>query len=200
MQRRAFIVGLPLALAACSGQAVWAPEADVQRVVYRHDAPSSITLYTVKNVGSEAGAHTGLLINASQRVIFDPAGSFGHASIPERNDVLFGITPRIEQFYTSYHARTSYFMIKQTMLVAPEVAERALRLAMEYGPVAKANCTRATSDILKQLPGFESLRITFLPDNLERQFARLPGVQTSEHREDDPDDNSGVLTAIGAQP
>jgi len=168
--------------------------------MYRHDAPPSITLYTVKNVGSEAGAHTGLLINASQRVIFDPAGTFGHASIPERNDVIFGITPRIEQFYTSYHARTSYFMIKQAVQVSPEVAERALRLAMGYGAVAKANCTRATSDILRQLPGFEGIRVTFLPDNLDRQFARLPGIVTSEHREDDSDDNSAVLAAIATAP
>jgi len=168
--------------------------------MYRHDAPASLTLFTVKNVGSEAGAHTGLMINASQRVIFDPAGSFGHASIPERNDVIFGITPRIEQFYTSYHARTSYFMIKQKVPVSPEVAERTLRMAMEYGAVAKANCTRATSDILRKLPGFESLRITFLPDNLERQFGRLPGVVRSEHREEDSDDNSGVLAAIGTAP
>lgn len=190
MRRRAILIGLPLFVAGCTGQSVWAPDEDIARVMYRHDGPTALTLMTVKNVGTENGAHTGLMISASQRVIFDPAGSFGHPSIPERNDVLFGITPRVEQAYISYHARTSYYTITQTVQVSPDVAETALQLAKGYGPVAKANCSRATVDILTQLPGFEGLSFTLFPDNLERQFAQIPGVVRQEYREYDPDDNS----------
>lgn len=195
MHRRTILIGLPLALAGCTGQSVMAPAADVARVMYRHDGPPALTLFTVKNVGTENGAHTGLMIAASQRVIFDPAGSFGHPSIPEQNDVLFGITPRVEQAYISYHARTSFYTIGQTKEVTATVAEQTLQLARAYGPVAKANCSRATVDILRQLPGFESLRFTLFPDNLERQFGLLPGVVRQEYREYDPDDNSALRGA-----
>lgn len=193
MQRRTLLAGLPLALAGCTGPSVWAPEDAVRRAAYVHDGPPALTLFTVRNVGSEAGAHTGLMINASQRVIFDPAGSFAHPAIPERNDVLFGITPRVAEVYTSYHARMSYFVVRQMIEVPAGTAEQALRLALAYGPVAKANCTRATSDILRQLPGFETINVTFLPDRLEARFSRIPGVVTQVFREYDPDDNSSVL-------
>lgn len=192
MLRRSFVFGMPLALAACTGQSVIAPPEDIARVLYRDPGPTALTLFTVKNVGSENGAHTGLMISASQRVIFDPAGSFGHPSIPENNDVLFGITPRVEAEYISYHSRESFYMVTQTVQVSPEVAELALQLARGYGAVAKANCSRATVDILDRLPGFESLHFTLFPDNLEKQFARIPGVVTQEYRETDSDDNSAL--------
>jgi hypothetical protein len=192
MQRRIFLIGLPLALAACTGQSVIAPPEDIARVMYRDPGPTALTLFTVKNVGTENGAHTGLMISASQRVIFDPAGSFGHPSIPETNDVLFGITPRVEQAYISYHSRATFYMVTQTVQVSPEVAEQALQLALHYGAVAKANCARATVDILDRLPGFESLHFTLFPDNLERQFAQIPGVVRQEYRETDSDDNSAL--------
>jgi len=193
MQRRTVLIGLPLVLAGCTGQPVWAPDEAVARAAYVHDGPPALTLFTVRNVGSEAGAHTSLMINASQRVIFDPAGSFSHPTIPERNDVHFGITPRVADIYISFHARMSYFVVVQTIEVPAATAEQALRLALGYGPVAKANCTRATSDILRQLPGFDIINVTFLPDRLETRFARLPGVTTRTFREYDPDDNSSVL-------
>jgi hypothetical protein len=192
MFRRSFLIGMPLALAACTGMSVIAPPEDIARVMYHHDGPPTLTLFTVKNVGTENGAHTGLMISASQRVIFDPAGSFGHPSIPETNDVLFGITPRVEQAYISYHSRQSFYTISQTVQVSPEVAEQALRLARGYGAVAKANCSRATVDILSRLPGFESLHFTLFPDNLERQFGQIPGVVRQEYRETDSDDNSAL--------
>ena len=75
------------------------------------------------------------------------------------------------------------------------MAEQGLALARGYGAVAKANCSRATVDILSRLPGFEALHFTWFPDNLERQFADIPGVVTQEYRETDSDDNSALRGA-----
>lgn len=198
MQRRAFVIGAPLALAACAGEPVWAPDDAIARAAVRGIGQPSLTLFTMKNNSSGNGAHTSLLVNASQRVMFDPAGTFGHSSIPERNDVLFGFTPRIEDYYTSYHARETFHVIGQTIVVSPAVAEAALRLVLANGAVPKAGCTRATSAILRQLPGFGSLRQTMFPNNLADDFARLPGVVTREYRENDADDNSGAAAQIDA--
>lgn len=198
MQRRFFLVGLPLALSACAAQEVWAPDDIVSRAIFRDPESSYLTLYTMKNNGSGNGAHTALLINASQRVLFDPAGSFVQNRMPERNDVLFGVTPELEGFYVSYHARVTYHVVGQTVQVAPDVAERALQLALANGPVPQAHCSRATSRLLRQLPGFEGIRQSWSPNRLSDDFAELPGVETREYREEDPDDKGIAAAQINA--
>lgn len=198
MQRRDFLIGLPLALSGCAAPSVWAPDDVVSRAIYSAPGPKYLTLYTMKNIQSDNGAHTALLINASQRVIFDPAGSFEQDLMPERNDVLFGVTPRLEEFYVSFHARVTYYVTGQKVLVEPEVAERALNLALTAGPVPKANCARFTSRLLRQLPGFEATRQTWSPNRIEEDFAKLPGVETRQYREDDSADKSVAAAQIRA--
>ncbi|MEM8537251.1 MAG: hypothetical protein AAGF56_05240 [Pseudomonadota bacterium] len=198
MDRRYFLVGLPLALGACSAQQVWAPDDLVTRAVYREPGRSYLTLYTMLNVGSGNGAHTALLINASQRVLFDPAGAWQQDLMPERNDVLFGATPALEEYYVSFHARVTYYVVGQTVDVAPEVAEQALNLALVSGPVAQANCARVTSRMLRQLPGFEGIRQTWGPGRIMEDFGKLPGVTTREYRENDEDDKRLAAARINA--
>ncbi len=198
MNRRTFLVGLPLAVSACTAQEVWAPEDVVARAIHRKPGRKYLTLYTMKNVQSGNGAHSALLINASQRVLFDPAGSFEQEVMPERNDVLFGVTPRLENFYVSFHARETYYVVGQSVDVTPEVAEQALNLALVSGPVAQANCARVTSRILRQLPGFESIRQTWGPNRIEEDFAKLPDVTRLEYRENDADDKTLALAEISA--
>lgn len=198
LHRRAILCGIPLALAGCAARQVWAPDDVVARAIYRDPTSPHLTLYTMKNTGSGSGAHSALLINASQRVIFDPAGSFVQNRMPERNDVLFGVTPQLEAFYISYHARVTYFVLGQTVQVAPDVAELALRLALANGPVPKAHCARATSRLLRQLPGFGAIRQTWSPNRLSNDFATLPDVTAREYREDDAADKSLAAAQINA--
>jgi hypothetical protein len=200
VKRRAFLLSAPLGLAACgvTREEVLAPQSAIDRAAYVHPGPKRLTLLTMKNTGSGNGAHTGLMINASQRVLWDPAGTFGHASIPERNDVHYGITPQIEQFYVSFHSRVTYYTLIQEVDVVPDVAEMALRLAIANGPTPKAACTTHTSRMLGELPGFESIRSSFFPNNLSDQFAKIPGVRESEYREEDDDDKSIAAAEIDA--
>lgn len=199
MYRRAFILGLPMAgLAACAAEPIWAPDDKVTRAFTPQVGPASLTLYTMKNNGSGNGAHTGLMVNASQRVLWDPAGTFKADSLPERNDVIYGITPYIEELYASFHARTTYHVVGQKILVPQATAEQALQAVQAYGAVPKANCTRATSSILKGLPGFQSIGRTYFPNNLFDDFAELPGVETFELRENDADDKTDAGAQINA--
>ena len=62
----------------------------------------------------------------SQRVIFDPAGTVRHAHLPKKDDVLFGVTPAIEDFYVRAHARKTHHVVIQTLEVPPDVVELAL--------------------------------------------------------------------------
>ncbi|MCE8441721.1 hypothetical protein [Rhodovulum sulfidophilum] len=184
---------LPLFLLGCGAQPVWAPDEDVARAAYRDKAPPSITLYTMVNNRSGAGGHSALLINASQRVIFDPAGSWWHRLAPERNDVIYGITPTMLDFYIDYHARETYHVVEQTLQVSPELAEQALRIVEGYGAVPKAMCARSTSDVLNRLPGFESIPHTLRPIKMMEAFANLPGVTSRKIYDDDPDEHEELL-------
>lgn len=198
-------------IAACLGLALLAgcaPSPDrsrndsleaVARAVYRHDGPPALTLYTMVNNRTGAGAHTSLMINGSQRVIFDPAGSVQHSAIPERGDVLYGITPRIEDFYARAHARETFHVIIQRIEVDAATAEKALQLAINNGAVSQAFCAQSTAQILRQLPGFESIRPTFFPVNLSEQFGRLPGVTTRKLYENDADDKSKAIAEFDAR-
>lgn len=169
---------------------------EVARLAYSHDGPPAITLYTMINNRSGAGAHTSIMINASQRVVFDPAGSVRAKNVPEVGDVLFGITPAVKDFYERAHARETYHVRIQRIEVTPEVAEQALRLAQARGSVPQAQCTLSTSGILSQLPGFESVGSTWFPNSLSEKFAELPGVEERTLYEDDEDDKAIAIAAF----
>ena len=187
-------------LASCGGaDNIYAPQADVDRVVYRHPGPPMITLFTMKNTGSDNGAHTGLMVNASQRVIFDPAGSWRLSFVPERYDVHYGITPQVEFAYMSAHARETYYVLRHDKEVSAEAAELCLQLVQRAGPVPKAACTISTGRVLRQVPGFESIRPSLFPDKLMEQFRALPGVVETVLREHDSDDKELAIAKFEAQ-
>lgn len=182
-----------LGLAACGAEPKWAPQEQVDAARFVSDEPPSITLYTVVNKTTGSGAHSAILVNASERVIFDPAGTWYHPKLPERNDVHFGMTDKAIAFYLDYHTRITYDTIEQKIYVSPEVAELVLQKVKAYGAVPKAMCTQANSSILRGVPGFESLPQTYYPKKLADAFGRLPGVTTRVVTDDDADDNHGVL-------
>jgi hypothetical protein len=186
-------LALLLSLAACAAQPKWASDAEVSRAVYVHDGPPSITLFTVLNNRSNEGAHSGLLINGSQRVMFDPAGTWYHPNLPERNDMHFGMNDKAVAFYIDYHARETFRVVEQTVTVTPAQADAAIRLAMSYGAVRKSMCARSISSILQGVPGFEDTPSTLHPKKLMKSFGKRPGVVERTITDTDADNNHGVL-------
>ena len=182
-----------LGLAACGAEPKWAPQEQVDAVRFVSEEPPSITLFTVVNKRTGSGAHSAILVNASERVIFDPAGTWYHPKLPERNDVHFGMNDKALAFYIDYHTRKTYDTIEQKIYVSPEVAQLVLARVEAYGAVPKAMCTQATSSVLRGVPGFESLPQTFYPKQLSKAFGKLPGVTTRVITDDDDDNNHGVL-------
>lgn len=191
-----FMIGAALLLGGCAAPAPFAPAEEIAAVSYRNDGPAELTLLTMINNRTGAGAHTSLVISASERVIFDPAGSFKAKGVPERNDVLFGISPAVERTYISAHSRSTHRVRVQTIQVTPQQAALAYQLALQSGPVAGAFCANATASLLQQIPGFEQIDVTFYPVKLSDQFAQLPGVQTSVVREDDDASLQVALDAL----
>lgn len=196
--RLAALVLLPVWLAACGGPAepVWAPDSAVRKYAYRHDGPPEIRLYTVVSTRNGSGAHSGLLITTpEERILFDPAGTFSLPFTPERNDVHYGMTENALRVYIDYHARETFDVIEQRLTVTPDQARAVARLAKDYGAVPKAQCALSVTRILHQVPGFESIRITYLPNRTSAEFSALPGVISRRISDDDADKNHNVLFA-----
>lgn len=199
MNRRFFLLGAPAVLAACGAEPVWAPDEEINRWRYRHNGPPAVTLYTMVSNDTGAGAHSGLMINASERILFDPAGSFHYKETPERNDVFFGITERIRDFYERYHSRVTFRVVAQRVEVSPEVAQEIYNRALNFGAVPKANCSRAVSTVLQGLHPFENVGVTWYPKNLLRDFEKIQGVQERLIFETDEDNKELALKAFNAE-
>ena len=141
-------------LAACANDTgIDNTPAEVAAAAYVAPGPKSITLMTMINNRTGSGGHTALVVN--------------------------GMTPKWIQGYKSSHARSTYHVVSQELQVSNAQAEQILQLVMSNGQVAGAFCANATSDILTQVQGFESISKTFYPAKLSEQFASLPGVQAS---------------------
>mmetsp|Transcript_29398 Transcript_29398/g.57414 ORF Transcript_29398/g.57414 Transcript_29398/m.57414 type:complete len:200 (+) Transcript_29398:3543-4142(+) len=163
----------------------YASDERVAAVAYRAPGPATLTVFTMVSNRSGSGAHSAIMINGSQRVIFDPAGSFVNERVAEQEDVLFGVTPAVLAGYKSAHARSTYHVVSQTVEVTPEQAEVALQLALRNGAVSRSFCTNAATGLLRQVPGFGAIDQTFFPSKLMEQMAAWPGVVEDRYYEDD---------------
>jgi hypothetical protein len=197
MLRLICALGAFLALVACAGGEQGPLPVEMQeRVAYRHDGPPALTLITVINNRTGAGGHSSLMVSGSQRVIFDPAGTFRPDWVTEYGDVLYGLNERAFLTYKRAHARASHHVVTQTVTVSPETAERALQLVQASGSIPSAYCANATSGILQQLPEFRDVRRTFYPVALMEQVAAKPCIVTDRLYEDDAGNVVDAITAM----
>jgi hypothetical protein len=180
-----FAVLLTLAGCAAAPTGTQATDDQITSVAYRAPGAATMTLITMINNTSGSGAHTALMINGSQRVIFDPAGSFRNDRVARRADVMYGVTPAVLAAYKGAHSRAAFHMVLQTVEVTPSQAETALRLAVARGSVASAQCAASTVALLTQVQGFEGLKSSWFPKNLMDQMEQYPGVKTERYYEDD---------------
>ncbi|NNU79691.1 hypothetical protein HMH01_04475 [Halovulum dunhuangense] len=174
-----------IALTAACAVETGAPPDEIARA--RHvsgEAPYIAVVSMVDNTDGRA-AHSALVINASERVIYDPAGTFDHPDMPERGDIHYGADDRMISYYERYHARFSHHVHVQKIPVSPAVAEMALRRAQAQGPSPKMFCTVHTTEVLRDVPGFEGLRVSFFPEVLREQIAAFPGVENRYRYEQD---------------
>jgi hypothetical protein len=182
MLRIALALMALLGLAACGVDKTFDPQAEVDAARFVEGPPTYIVLYTGINDRNGSGAHSALLVNASQRVLFDPAGTFYHPRAPIQNDVHYGITDSVLASFHDYHARDTasekFSVIERKLYVSPQIAEMILQRVQAHGAVPKAQCAQSISEILRGVPGFGGLPSTWFPIKLGEGFAELPGVQT----------------------
>lgn len=172
-------------LVGCTEKGKESPAEAIEAAIFTHTGQPKLTLFTMVNNRTGAGAHTSLLVESTQAVLFDPAGSFQHEDVPERGDVLYGMSPNWVGWYKSAHARAAFHVVSQEIDVTPAQAARALQLVQSNGAVPSAFCAQATSRLLRQVPGFQSIEPGFSPIKLMEQMEQTQGVRTSRLYEDD---------------
>jgi len=194
MMLRAFAAIALLMLAACGGgQNTMADDAAIAQARYVSTEPTSITLFTVVNTRSGAGAHSALLVNGSETVLFDPAGSYKLRFMPERGDVLYGASPLWMNAYKDYHARETHFVRSQTLMVSPAIAEQIMVAVKSNGAVPKAHCANSISRILGRVQGFEQIATTYWPLQLEEAFGQNPNLVNAVITDATVDKSHGVI-------
>ncbi|AHM03106.1 hypothetical protein roselon_00673 [Roseibacterium elongatum DSM 19469] len=191
------------ALAGCEAppnEGAFASDEFVSQSRYVPPGSPTVTLLTMIYNDNGRSGHSALLIDGpEERVLFDPAGSWHHPVVPERNDVLYGMTPQLFGFYMDYHARETVDVHVHEIDVAPEIAAQLIDAVEAYGQVGSARCAYATSEVLSQTPGFETITRRWYPTRVMADFAQLPGVRESIVLDDDSDDNLELLQAQAAQ-
>jgi hypothetical protein len=169
------------AVAALAGCEMYRP-ADfetIERARYVSPEPPSVTLISMVNAQTGRSAHVGLLINGSQQVLYDPAGTFTHPDLPRRGDVHYGMIPRYVDYYERYHARFEYFVETQTVPVTRVEADQLIANAQAQGKTMKMHCALAMADVLQPVPRFAHVRKSYFPEALREDFARMTGVADS---------------------
>ncbi|MEM1375379.1 MAG: hypothetical protein AAGF78_13460 [Pseudomonadota bacterium] len=190
MDRRAFLLGAPALLAACSTKPrVFESPSAVSAAQRPNTGVPLLEVFTSFNVSSDNGAHSALFIHADQRVVFDPAGTFAHPQLPEQHDVIFGMSDSAREVFVDYHTRETFWTTLQSFQVPAATAAFALREARHAGPVSDAFCTRSVSSILAAAPGMPMrVRTTWFPNRLHDQLVDVPGVRRQEFRQFDDAD------------
>lgn len=164
-----------LALSGCEFYTPATPD-EIARARYVSDAPPSITLMSMVNARSGKSAHAGLLINGSEQVLFDPAGTFTHPALPRAGDVHYGMTPRYVDYYERYHARFDYYVEAQQISVSRAEVDRILANAETHGKSMKMTCALVIAEILHPVPRFADAPSSVYPEALRAYFSAIPGV------------------------
>lgn len=186
--RPLWAVAAAAVLAGCAESIVDSPE-EVAAARYVSDEAPYISLMTMANVSNDRGAHSAILVNGSQVALYDPAGTFGHHTIPERNDVLYGITDRHKQAYEWYHARESTYVVEQKVAVSRALADAVIARMEAEGPSPKMQCGIHSGRILQSFPEFAHVPVSIWPGDLMKAFAQVPGVETRRIYQDDVGQN-----------
>ena len=185
MSRRLLPLAVAGLLAGCTADHKWATDAEVAAAHYTAPPPATITLISSINNRSGEGAHSALLISGSQRVLYDPAGSWDLPKpwTPERNDLRYGMTEGALQSFLTYQSGANYRVVMQSVTVPVEVADAVMASAIEEGSAGKAFCANSITKVLNRVPGFEGVGTTMFPKQLAREFAELPGVTEKIYEE-----------------
>lgn len=178
-----------LALGGCELYREAEPE-QIAQSRYVASTPPSVALLSMVDTQTGRSAHSALLINGSEQVLYDPAGTFQHPDLPRRGDIHYGVTPRYLDYYERYHARFSHFVHVQEVQVSRATADRVMANAVAEGRTPKMFCAESVTGAVRRVEPFTHVRTSLFPETVRKDFAKVPGVRDRYVRESDTGQNN----------
>ena len=183
--RSIIAISMMVVLSACADFENDDPAVVSSRMYVSEEAPF-VALLTMVNESGDYGEHSGILINASQTVLYDPAGSFRYEEeLARSRDIHYGMSPRMVDYYKRYHARFGYYVVSQKIYITAEEAEALFREANRIGTTGQLRCGLSASSVLNSIPRFANIPTTYWPGKIMDAMAEVPGIETSYTREND---------------
>jgi len=173
LSRRSFLSLSLLSLSGCAGTIFG--RAEEPGPGFRVGAASRLRIAIFEVEPLSLPFHTGMMIHAPEgHVLYDPAGYWHDERAPRINDLTYGMTPELEEAYIRRSSMGPTKGLWSVHLfeaeVAPEVATRAIEIARDRNPVIFGACALGLSTLLAELPGFEDIRPTLVPETLLSQL------------------------------
>ncbi len=149
------------------------------RNTYVAEGPPQITLFTFVYEPIDFHWHSGLMISAGERILYDPAALWNDRPRRRHRDVRYGFCDERLANYMQRVVGRSRHVIIQSVEVPAEVAQAALEIAVSRQPRIYGTCASSITTLLRELPGFEDIPRVVFPVNLMEAFADIPGVRTT---------------------
>jgi hypothetical protein len=172
-----------LLLAGCGGldpsaDADLLQELRAETSYFPDNAPPSATLLLSEHKGGSGAVHAALVITGSERVIYDPSGSFTHPDTRRLGDVVYGASDPVVEMFALHNADKDHDAMMRRIPLSAEEAEQMLARARSRGGAMPGYCAKSVADVMRAAPRFAAMRDTFWPSNVLEDFVQFGPVET----------------------
>ncbi len=141
------------------------------------NAPPSTTLVLAEHKGGSGAVHAALIVTGSERLIYDPSGSFTHPDTRRYGDVVYGASDEIVELFALHNADRNHDAVMRTIALESDEAEILLNSARTHGGAMPGFCAKSVASVLRSVPRFASMRDTFWPSNVQQDFENVSPVE-----------------------
>lgn len=168
-----------LVMSGCTGAFLSQPAEVARATPHVTNGPPQLTLITRIHAPTAFPWHSALMIDNGERVLFDAGGFWNPEPSRRYRDIHYGFDDaQLEAYMRPHTFAGSWHVVTQTIVVPQEVAQMVRQRAEEHSLVLSGTCAIAVANLLDDLPGFESIGLVTLPQQLMEQFAELDEVHT----------------------
>jgi len=141
-----------------------------------------LTLLTVRAEVPDTGNHSAMMVTGAERVIFDPAGSFGGTGVAVHDDIISDVSEPALDLLLAFQTPDGFVVVRHDLPVTPKVPSLALTQFAQRPATTSGGCAYGIAEVLGGLPGFPGFDGLMMPDRVIVRFAALPGVRETVYR------------------
>jgi len=144
-----------------------------------------LTLLEVRAGVPYTGSHSAPMVTGAERVIFDPAGSFGGSGVAVHDNIIRDVSEPALDLLMAFQTPDGFAVVRHDLPVTPEVPSLALTQFAQRPATTPGGCACTVAKVLGGLPGFPGFDGLMMPDRFFVRFAALLGVRETVYRPTD---------------